>query len=101
MDGSSMEPIRFLAASEDGSLKECEALFMFESPETQRNYLVYTDNSTDEDGNLTVFASAYDSKNPIEEGGTLTPFDLVPIDTEEEWEIIESVLVSVMSEDSE
>lgn len=101
MDNSSTEPLRFLAASEDGSLKECEALFMFESPETKRNYLVYTDNSTDEDGNLTVFASAYDSKNPIEEGGTLTPFDLVPIETDEEWQIVESVLTSVMSEDGE
>lgn len=41
-------------------LVECETLFTFESTETGRSYIVYTDNTTDEDGNTTVYASIYD-----------------------------------------
>lgn len=62
----------------------CNALFTFESDETGKNYIVYTDNTIDELGNKKVYASTY---NPEEENPVLGP-----IETEKEWNIIEDIL---------
>ena len=62
----------------------CNALFTFESDETGKNYIVYTDNTLDEEGHKKVYASTF---NPLEENPVLGP-----IETEEEWNIIEDIL---------
>ena len=62
----------------------CNALFTFESDETGKNYIVYTDNAIDEEGHKKVYASTF---NPLEENPVLGP-----IETEEEWNIIEDIL---------
>ena len=38
----------FTIVDKDGKEIECEVLFTFESDETKKNYIVYTDNSKDE-----------------------------------------------------
>lgn len=80
----------FKVLSDEGTEIECEVLFTYESKETNKNYIVYTDNSIDEEGNTKVFASIY---NPDEEEPTLHP-----IETEEEWELIEGILENLQSE---
>ena len=62
----------------------CEPLFTFESEETKKQYVVYTDNSKDEEGNVRVFASIYKMS---EKGG-----ELLPIKTDREWKVIETIL---------
>ena len=69
---------------EDGKEIECEVLFTFESDETKKNYIVYTDNTLDEQGNTKVYASIY---TPNEENT-----NLIPIETDKEWKIIETIL---------
>lgn len=68
----------------------CNVLFTFESDETNKNYIVYTDNTTDEKGNKKVYASTYD---PNEENPSLGP-----IETEEEWKVIENILNKLQEE---
>lgn len=70
--------------NDDGEKIKCRALFTFESDETGKDYIVYTDNTTDEEGNKKVFASTFNKKdeNPI----------LGPIETDKEWKIIEDIL---------
>lgn len=63
---------------------QCEVLFTFENEETGKNYIVYTDNSFDEEGNVKVYASIY---NPDED-----ETKLLPVETAEEWAFIESIL---------
>lgn len=46
------EKMTFKALNKDGVEVECEVLFTFESDETKKNYMVYTDNTTDENGNV-------------------------------------------------
>lgn len=75
---------RFTVINDEGKEVECEILFTFESEETQKNYIVYTDNTTNEEGNTKVFASTYAS------GQNLT--ELSPVESEKEWAIIESIL---------
>ena len=51
------EEMTFKVLNDEGKEIECEVLLTFESEETGKNYIVYTDNSIDEDGNTKVFAS--------------------------------------------
>ena len=74
----------FKILGDDGKEIECEVLFTFESDETKKNYIVYTDNTLDEQGNTKVYASIY---NPNEENT-----NLIPIETDKEWKIIETIL---------
>lgn len=84
METKILEEQKFTVVNNEGQEIECEALFRFESDETHKNYIVYTDNSVDEDGNTRVYASIY---TPGEEKTKLEP-----IETEEEWNKIEQIL---------
>lgn len=84
------EKMTFKVNDDNGKEIECEVLFTFESDETKKNYIVYTDNTTDGDGNTKVYASIY---NPGEQETTL-----LPIETDKEWKIIETILNEVQTE---
>ena len=84
------EKKKFVVLDENGKKVECEPLFTFESEETKKQYVVYTDNSKDKDGNTRVFASIY---NVTDKGG-----ELLPIKTEKEWKVIETILESIQEE---
>ena len=62
----------------------------FESDETKKNYMVYTDNTKDEEGNTKVYASVF---KPDAE-----PLELLPVETEREWKIIETIITSITEE---
>ena len=84
------ENMNFTVINSDGLEIECEVLFTFESEETGKNYIVYTDNSVDEDGNTKVYASIYDPDSDESK--------LLPIESEKEWRIIEVILEELQSE---
>ncbi len=84
------ETAKFKAINKDGVEVECEVLFTFESEETGKNYMVYTDNTVDENNNIRVYASIYDPEKPTSE--------LIPIETESEWKIIETILEEIQAE---
>lgn len=84
------ERMVFKVVNDEGKEIECEALFTFESDETKKNYIVYTDNTKDEAGNTKVYASVY---NPDAENQTLQP-----IETEKEWKIIETILSELQTQ---
>ena len=89
---NSEEKMVFKVVNEDGKEVECEALFTFESEETKKNYIVYTDNTKDENGNTKVYASVY---NPNSESTSLEP-----IETDKEWKIIETILETIQEENN-
>ena len=78
------EEMSFTVLDENGRETKCEALFTFDSEETGKSYIVYTDNSVDEDGNTQVFASIYNPDSDEQR--------LMPIETEKEWKITEIIL---------
>lgn len=84
------EIMTFKVTNEEGKEVECEVLFTFESDETKKNYMVYTDNTLDDEGNTKVYASIY---NPDDE-----ETKLLPIETEKEWKIIETILEELQNE---
>jgi len=80
----------FKVINDEGQEIICDILFTFDSEETKKSYIVYTDNSRDAEGNIQVYASIYDPKqdNPR----------LEPIETEQEWKIIETILNTLQDE---
>ena len=83
---------KFNVIDNDGNEIECEVLFTFESEETKKNYIVYTDNTKDNKGNIRVFASIYDPNADNSE--------LLAIKSEKEWKIIETILESIQEENN-
>ena len=80
----------FSMIDENGREIIYDVLFTFESEETGKNYIVYTDNSHDENGNIEVYASIYDPDDPKSK--------LEAIETEKEWKVIETILDTLQEE---
>ena len=83
----------FTVIDDEGKEVVCEVLFTFESDETKKNYIVYTDNTLDSEGNVKVYASIYE---PDKEN-----MELIPIESEREWKIVETELDSIQEENRE
>ena len=82
----------FTIVNDNGEEIKCEILFTYEDEKTKKNYMAYTDNTLDEEGNTKVYASIF---NPEEENPVL-----LPIETDEEWKLIEGILTSLSSEEN-
>lgn len=75
---------------QEGNESVYDVLFTFESEETGKNYIVYTDQSKDENGNIQVYASIYDPNDPNSK--------LEAITTDKEWKVIETILETLQEE---
>ena len=85
-----MDKNTFKLITNDGTEVTCNVLFTFDSDETKKSYIVYTDNSRDQEGNIQVFASIFD---PNDENTKLEP-----ITTEKEWKVIGTILETLQEE---
>ena len=85
-----MKKNSFSMIDENGNEVVYDVLFTFESDETKKNYIVYTDNTRDEAGNIQVYASIYDPENPNSK--------LEAITTDKEWKVIETILETLQEE---
>ena len=85
-----MDKNTFKVINDEGKEITCNVLFTFDSEETGKSYICYTDNSKDAEGNTQVFASIFDP--------TKETTKLEPIETEKEWKIIEIVLKELQDE---
>ena len=85
-----MKKNSFSMLDENGNEVVYDVLFTFESDETHKNYIVYTDNTRDETGNVEVYASIYDPEDPHSK--------LEAIKTEKEWKVIETILDTLQEE---
>ena len=70
--------------NEDGSTEEVEVILAFEFKDTKKEYVVFTRNEKDDNGNITVYVSNIDRS-------TETP-RLLGVDDEDEWNRIKDVL---------
>ena len=86
------EKATFTVLDDSGKEVNCEVLFTFDSEETKKSYIVYTDNTTDDEGNVKVYASIFDPKKEKTE--------LIPIETDREWKIIETILDTIQEENN-
>lgn len=85
-----MENDEVVMIRRDGSKVQLDKLITFDDEANNKSYIIYTDNSKDENGNVRISASIVkDSKNPNSE--------LEEIKTDREWKIIDTVLKSTMN----
>ena len=76
---------------EDGTKEEVELLICFTFNDTKKEYVVYTRNEKDENGNVTVYISSVDRSGEIPKMGA--------IESDEEWSKIKDVLRELSKND--
>ncbi len=72
------------AINENGDIIDCDVLFTFKNTATNKCYIVYTENTEDENGDTEVYAAIFDPDDKT--------LQLHPIETDEEWALLESKL---------
>lgn len=80
------ETKKLILVDENGKQVEYSILLAFKWFKNNKHYVVYTDNSFNNKGELNVFASIY------------YPFDdtrLDPVETDEEWDVIKEKLQDI------
>lgn len=77
-----MEDLSFTVKGDNGEEIKCDIFFTFEND--NKNYVVYTDNTTDEEGELVVLASLY----TLEDDNII----LEEIKTDAEWDLVDEKL---------
>lgn len=87
---ASKEDLGSFVAVVDGKDVTLDILATFDNEETGKSYVIYTDNSRDEDNNINVFASAY------EKGAK--EIKLQDLETEAEWKAAETVLEQIQEQ---
>ena len=70
---------------EDGSIDDVEVLLSFKFTDTNTEYLIYTKNEMDDNGNVTIYVASVDRSD----GGDPR---LGSVESEEEWTRIKGVL---------
>ena len=75
---------------ENGKEIECDILLTFRDESNDINYIVYTDGTKDDEGDLEIYASRYVIKD--------NDFYLEEIKTESEWNLIDNMLESKYKE---
>lgn len=85
-----MEDKSFTLINNDGVEVKYDVLFTFDSDDTKKSYIAYTDNTYDEQGNISVYASTYDPNSE--------KMVLGEIETEKEWKVIETILNTIQKE---
>ena len=68
----------------DGTVEEVEVIIAFEFKDTKKEYVIYTKNEKDENGNVTVYVSNIDRSGDEPK--------LVGVENENEWNKIKDVL---------
>ena len=84
MENQELEKKMMSIIAEDGSTEEVEVILAFEFKDNKKEYVIYTKNEKDENGNVTVYVSNIDRSSGKPK--------LVGIDDEEEWNRIKDVL---------
>lgn len=85
-----MEEKSFTMMNAEGKEAKYDVLFTFDSEETNKSYIAYTDNTYDDDGNIQVYASTYDPSSE--------EMILGEIKTDKEWKVIETILDTIQQE---
>lgn len=65
---------------------ECEVLITVNYEKTGKDYMIFTDHKMDEYGNILAYANIYDA--------TGEDFNLLPISSEDEWNMLQTLLSS-------
>ncbi|KMY50895.1 DUF1292 domain-containing protein [Peribacillus loiseleuriae] len=82
---------------ENGNEQLCEVLFTFDSEQFNKSYVLYYPISAedDEDEEMEIHASSFVPSEDNKDG------ELSPVETEEEWDVIEEMLSTFLDEEGD
>ena len=81
------ERTKIYGTLEDGTKTEYDVVVTFTNDENNKDYIIYTDNSIDEEGKLKMYAAIYDPyKNEI----------IGNPETDAEWEMIHGIIDDIL-----
>ncbi|MFJ5621485.1 DUF1292 domain-containing protein [Peribacillus loiseleuriae] len=82
---------------ENGNEQLCEVLFTFDSEQFNKSYVLYYPISAedDEDEEIEIHASSFVPSEDNKDG------ELSPVETEEEWDVIEEMLSTFLDEEGD
>jgi len=95
---SILDENQLTVVDENGNELLMEILFTFDSDDYNKSYVVYYPagaENEDEEGNVDLHVSAYVPASNNEGG------DLLPVETDEEWEMIEEVINTFLADEEE
>ena len=80
-----------LQMEKDGKMVECDILFTFDSEDTMKSYVGYTDHSIASNGRKNIYVSSYDPLSPT--------MQLEDITDQAELDMINEVLTQIDNND--
>ncbi|MGL5915175.1 MAG: DUF1292 domain-containing protein [Culicoidibacterales bacterium] len=91
-----MEKELLTIIDENGAEVLCEVLFTFDSADFNKSYVIYYPFGVEEDadGNLPLYAATFDPEVGMDG-------KLLPVTTEEEWDMIEELVATFLEEEEE
>ncbi|MBU8786909.1 MULTISPECIES: DUF1292 domain-containing protein [Bacillus] len=78
-----------------GNEQLCEVLFTFDSDKFDKSYVLYYPIEAQDDEEIEIHASSFIPNENGEDG------ELMPIETEEEWDMIEETLNTFLADEEE
>ena len=84
MNSADVEKKVLSILKEDGTREEVDLLICFEFNDTKKEYVVYTKNEKDDNGNITIYVSSVDRSGDLPKMGA--------VESDEEWSRIKDVL---------
>lgn len=78
---------------DQGNEQLCEVLFTFENDTFNKSYVLYYPIDAQDDDEIEIHASSFEPNENGEDG------ELMPIETDEEWEMIEETLNTFLAEE--
>ncbi len=82
IDLNNIDKNKFLFEKENGEKVECETVLSFFDKQSQKNYILFTDNTYDEEKNFKIYAYY----------NTLEDETLIPIEDEQEFKMVNDIL---------
>ncbi|MBU8584549.1 DUF1292 domain-containing protein [Priestia megaterium] len=93
----SVEENKITIVDENGNEQLCEILFTFDSDQYNKSYVIYYPIGADQDDEdeIEIHASAFTPSEDGQDG------ELQPIETEEEWDMVEEMVNTFLDEEGE
>ncbi|NER41145.1 DUF1292 domain-containing protein [Bacillus megaterium NBRC 15308 = ATCC 14581] len=93
----SVEENKITIVDENGNEQLCEILFTFDSDQYNKSYVIYYPIGADQDDEeeIEIHASALTPSEDGQDG------ELQPIETEEEWDMVEEMVNTFLDEEGE
>lgn len=81
-----LEENKLIVKDKEGNIKEFAVLITLESEENNKSYIVFSDLEKNKEGSIEIHANIYEPDKD--------EFKLFPIETDEEWKMINNVVKS-------